>query len=425
MDNLQARVILVYISSFQKRDELNWNVQELSSLAVSAEMKVIDVIISNCTVFNAKYCIGIGKILEIKQIVQDKFASVVLFNNTLLPRQESNLTCLLQCKVMDRYQLILNIFAQRARTYEGKLQVQLAHLRYLNSRLIHEWSHLERQKGGIGLRSGPGEMQLENDRRMLRQRIARSISYLKKIENQREQSRKNRFRIGMPIVSLVGYTNAGKSTLFNILTASRVYTAEKLFSTLDPSFRRITYQGVSNAILVDTVGFIQNLPDDLISSFKVTLKEIMASTLLLHVVDASNKKFERNIDTVHDLLNDLNIRNIPLVLVMNKVDKLKKLRPCIDRDYEGRPIRVWISSKNCLGMSLLAQVLNELLLVDVVHYELRLPISNDLCQTLYRLQAVQKYWIEDSCNIRLKINLPAIAWNRLLKRNKSLINYVV
>lgn len=424
-DSSCERVILVYISSFQKKDELDWNVKEFIALAVSAGMQISDIVVSNRTIFNAKYFIGIGKVLELKQMVQNNSASVVLFNNILSSRQERNLICLLQCKVIDRNQLILNIFAQRARTYEGKLQVKLAQLRYLNSRLTHEWSHLERQKGGIGLRSGPGEMQLENDRRVLRKYIMQGISHLKKMENQREQSRKNRSKTGVSVVSLVGYTNAGKSTLFNVLTASHIYTAKKLFATLDPTFRRITYQGRSKVVLVDTVGFIQNLPNDLISSFKVTLKEIMESTLLLHIVDASSKKIEQNINVVHDILNNMQIKNIPIILVMNKIDKIKKIVPRVDRNYDGFPVRIWISAQNRLGISLLMQILDELLSKDIVNYELRLPINNDLCQKLYQLQAVQEYWVENGCNIRIKINLPLIMWNRLLKKNKSLIDYVV
>lgn len=428
IDIAYKRAVLVYISSCRKKDELkwNWNLQEFSSLAVSAGMHIISMFIgSNYTVFNAKYLIGIGKVLELKKIVCDNSASVVLFNHVLSSRQERNLIYLLQCKVMDRNQLILNIFAQRARTYEGKLQVKLAQLRYLNSRLTHEWSHLERQKGGIGLRSGPGEMQLESDRRVLRKNIAHSLSYLKKIENRREQSRKNRFKMNMPIVSLVGYTNAGKSTLFNILTASHVYTSEKLFATLDPTFRRVTYQGRSKMVLVDTVGFIQNLPNDLISSFRTTLKETMESTLLLHVIDASSAQCNQNVNIVHDVLNNIKIDNIPIILVMNKIDKLNKIIPRIDRNYDGYPTRVWISAKNNLGISLLIQVLDELVSCDIVDYELRLPINHNLYQELYQLQVVQKCWIEDDYNIRIKVHLSTVIWNRLLKKDKSLINYVI
>lgn len=419
------RIVLVYVSFSQEKCGLNWNLKEFSSLAISAGMKVNNVVISNSMTFNAKYFIGVGKALEIKKLVKDSASSIVLFSHVLSSRQERNLMCLLQCKVIDRNQLILNIFAQRARTYEGKLQVKLAQLRYLNSRLTHEWNHLERQKGGIGLRSGPGEMQLENDRRVLRKNIFQNVIRLKKIENQREQSRKNRFKIGMPVIALVGYTNAGKSTLFNILTASNVCVTKKLFSTLDPTFRRITYKGGVKAILVDTVGFIQKLPSDLISSFKTTLQETVESALLLHVVDAANEKCEENINVVHDILNNMKIENVPMILVMNKIDQLMKVVPHIDRDYDGRLIKVWVSAKNNLGISLLVQSINEFLSIDTVKYELRFPRNNDLCQKLYKLQVVQQYWIEDDCSIRIKIHLSSISWNRLLKKNKSLINYVV
>lgn len=426
LDLNSVRTILVYVADSQRKDELDWNVQEISSLATSAGMRIISVLFNNRMVFNSKYLIGIGKVLELKQIVSSNAISIVLFSHIISARQERNLTHLLQCKIIDRNQLILNIFAQRARTYEGKLQVKLAYLRYLNSRLTHEWSHLERQKGGIGLRSGPGEMQLEHDRRILRKNIVQTVLYLKKIENQREQNRKNRYKIGIPTVSLVGYTNAGKSTLFNVLTASQVYTSEKLFATLDPTFRRVTYKGGSNIILVDTVGFIQNLPNDLLSSFRATLKETMESRLLLHVIDAASENCEKYINSVHDILNSIKIKNVPIVLVMNKIDKLSKvILPHVDRDNNGRPWKIWISAQNRMGLSLLMNVLNELLLFDIAHYELRFPKNENLFQKLYQLQVVQKYWIEDDNSIRMRICLSSVVWKRLLKQNKSLINYVI
>lgn len=423
--SFNIKVVLVYISLSRKKDELNCDFQEFSSLATSIGMKITNVLIIKNLIFRAKYCIGIGKVLELERMVKSNLASIVLFNHVLSSFQERNLASFLKCKVMDRNQLILNIFSQRARTYAGKLQVNLAHLRYLNSRLTHEWNHLERQKGGIGLRGGPGEMQLENDRRIVRKKINRILLHLRKIENQREQSRKNRSKMGSSIISLVGYTNAGKSTLFNAMTTANVYTSEKLFATLDPTFRRIIYKGASQAILIDTVGFIQNLPDDLIFSFQTTLKETMESTLLIHVVDASNKRFEQNINTVHTILNSMNIKNIPIILVMNKIDKFKKILPHIDRDENGYPIRVWISAQNNLGISLLMQVLNELLSNDIVNYELKLPINHDLCQKLYQLRVVQQYLVEDDWNVRIKIHSSLIVWNRLLKENKSLINYII
>ncbi|WP_159715528.1 ribosome rescue GTPase HflX [Blochmannia endosymbiont of Camponotus nipponensis] len=425
LSDFNVQAILVHTFSYKKKEDENFNLQEFLSLASTAGMKILDVITNNYKTCNAKYFIGIGKVLELEQIIKNNFVSVVLFNCILSPHQERNLTSLLQCSIIDRNQLILNIFARRARTYEGKLQVKLAQLRHLNSRLVHEWSHLERQKGGIGLRGGSGEMQLESDRRLLRKEILQVLLRLKKIENQREQSRRHRFRIGIPTVSLVGYTNAGKSTLFNAMTASHVYVEEKLFSTLDPTCRRIMYKGAHNIILVDTVGFIQNLPRGLISSFKATLQETIQSTLLLHVVDVANERFEKNINTVHYVLNSMNIRNIPMLLVMNKIDQLKKMVPRIDRDNDGYPVRVWISAQNDLGIFLLTQVINELLSNDMISYELRMPINSDLCQQLYRSQIVKEYWVEDHNYIRLKIYVSSVDWNRLLKNNKLLTDYIV
>lgn len=419
------QAILVHTIFSKKKEEKNFNLEEFLSLSSTAGIQIQGILTSHCKTYNSKYFIGTGKVLELEQIVKNNPVSIILFNCILSPHQERDLMHLLQCKIIDRNQLILNIFAQRARTYEGKLQVKLAQLRHLNSRLVHEWSHLERQKGGIGLRGGSGEMQLESDRRLLRKEITQILLRLKKIENQREQNRRHRLRIGAPTVSLVGYTNAGKSTLFNTMTASNVYTAEKLFATLDPTCRRIVYKGGSNIILSDTVGFIQNLPQGLLSSFKATLQETIQATLLLHVVDVSNERFEQNINTVHYILNSMNIHNTPILLVMNKIDQLKKTLPHIDRDHDNRPIRVWISAQDNLGISLLIQALNELLLNNMISYELRMPINNDLCQKLYRLQVVKKYWVEDNNYVRLKIYLSSIDWCRLLKNNKLLIDYII
>ncbi|URJ23154.1 GTPase HflX [Blochmannia endosymbiont of Camponotus sp. C-003] len=423
---LNNQSILVNITFFDKKKQnKSFNLQECLSLASTAGMEILEILTSNGKTCNAKYFIGIGKVLELERMIQNNSVSIVLFNCILSPHQERNLMCLLKCKIIDRNQLILNIFAQRARTYEGKLQVRLAQLKHLNSRLVHEWSHLERQKGGIGLRGGSGEMQLESDRRLLRKEMTQILLRLKKIENQREQGRRHRVRIGVPTVSLVGYTNAGKSTLFNVMTASHAYTSSKLFATLDPTSRRIVYKGIHDIILTDTVGFIQNLPNDLVSSFKATLQETVEATLLLHVVDVSDEKFEQNINTVHCMLSNLNVHNIPMLLVMNKIDRLKEIVPHIDRDNHGYPSQVWISAQNNLGISLVLQAVNELLSNNMISYELRIPMNNDLCEKLYRLQVVKQYWVEDDNYVRLKIYLSAVNWGRLLKNNKLLINYIV
>ncbi|CAD83603.1 HflX protein,putative GTPase [Candidatus Blochmanniella floridana] len=369
LNNINEHAILVYVL-FSKSEDVDWNIKECLDLAASNFIRVSNTLISSCKVINSKYFIGTGKVLALKSMLEhDPDVSVVLFNCTLSPNQERNLVRFLRCKIIDRNQLILNIFAKHARTYEGKLQVKLAQLRYFNSRLTHEWSHLERQRGGIGVRGGPGEMQLEKDRRLLSKKIFRVLSDLKKIENQRKQNRCRRIRVGMSTISLVGYTNAGKSTLFNVMTSSCVDVAEKLFVTLDPTFRRIIHGKKSNIILIDTVGFIQNLPKDLITAFKSTLQETMQSKLLIHVVDASSKKVKQNIDIVNVILNEVNIYNVPKLVVMNKIDQMSKVQPHIDRDIDGFPIKVWISARNRVGIELLNQAIHELLSGDMIGYE--------------------------------------------------------
>ncbi|URJ25166.1 GTPase HflX [Candidatus Blochmannia ocreatus] len=409
----------------KKTEDIDYSLQEFLSLAYTNNIRILNTLVSTSKVCYPKYFIGTGKALELKKMVKDSSVSIVLFNCILFPHQERNLTFLLQCKIIDRNQLILSIFAKHARTYEGKLQVRLAQLRYLNSRLVHEWSHLERQRGGIGLRGGSGEMQLENDRRLLRKEIIRILLRLKKIENQREQSRRHRLKIGIPTISLVGYTNAGKSTLFNLLTKSNIYTEQKLFSTLDPTCRRVVYGNNSNILLIDTVGFIQDLPKDLIPAFKTTLQETIESTLLLHIVDVTNSRFEQHIDSVSCILNSINAHNIQTLLVMNKIDQLPQITPRIDRDYNERPIRVWISSKEDVGIYLLMQALSELLSDKIVSYCLRIPISSNLFQKLCKSQVVQEFGIENSSFVRIKICVSSVYWQRLLKKNKFLTNYII
>lgn len=426
INHLYNRTILVYVVLSPAKD-INWNLEECLSLAYSAKIRVKRVIFNSCRKICPKHFIGSGKLLKIKDIIKNQSISLVLFSNTLSATQERNLSNFLKCTIIDRNQLILSIFAQRARTYSGKLQVKLAQLRYLKSRLVHEWSHLERQTGGIGIRGGPGEMQLEYDRRLLSKNILQISSDLKKIENQRKQNRLRRLKKGIPVVSLVGYTNAGKSTLFNTMTLSNVYTSKELFATLDPTFRRITDKEKFDVILIDTVGFIQNLPRDLITAFKSTLEETIQSVLLLHVVDVSDERYMQHINTVNYILHDINLYNIPILLVMNKIDKInKEIIPHIDRNSEGIPIKVWISAQNQLGMMLIKQAIKELLPNRMVRYELKIPLhDSSLCQELYKLQAVEEYQLENKNIIKLKIYLSCIDWYRLLKYHRLLYSYIV
>jgi len=372
-----------------------------------------------------KYFVGEGKAQEIADAVKATGASVVLFDHALSPAQERNLERLCECRVIDRTGLILDIFAQRARTHEGKLQVELAQLRHLATRLVRGWTHLERQKGGIGLR-GPGETQLETDRRLLRNRIMQILSRLEKVEKQREQGRRSRTKADIPTVSLVGYTNAGKSTLFNQITNAEVYAADQLFATLDPTLRRIDVADVGETVLADTVGFIRHLPHDLVAAFKATLQETRQATLLMHVIDAADLRVQENIDAVNTVLEEIEADEIPALLVMNKIDMLDDFVPRIDRDDENKPIRVWLSAQTGVGVPLLFQALTELLSGEVAQHTLRLPPREGrLRSRFYQLQAIEKEWMEEDGSVGIQVRMPIVDWRRLCKQEPALADYIV
>src|SRR5690606_12156913 len=279
---------------------------------------------------SAKFLIGSGKVEELRDLVREGEVELVIFNHTLTPSQERNLERALECRVLDRTGLILDIFAQRARTHEGKLQVELAQLEHMSTRLVRGWTHLERQKGGIGLR-GPGETQLETDRRLLRVRIRQIKQRLEKVRGQREQARRGRRRADIQLVSLVGYTNAGKSTLFNALTQSSVYAADQLFATLDPTLRRLELDDLGPVVLADTVGFIRHLPHKLVESFRATLEESSNADLLLHVIDAHEPERDEQIEQVLAVLTEIGAHELPILEVYNKVDLLEGIEPQIQR----------------------------------------------------------------------------------------------
>ncbi|MCW8909930.1 MAG: GTPase HflX, partial [Gammaproteobacteria bacterium] len=313
------RAILVHmdLNDEHRRENLN----EFKELATSAGASVVDVVTTRRYSPDPKYFIGRGKADEILQLIEANQIDLVLFNHALSPSQERNLEGLFKCRVLDRTGLILDIFAQRARTFEGKLQVELAQLKHLSTRLIRGWTHLERQKGGIGLR-GPGETQLETDRRLLGQRMKQINKRLTKVRKQREQGRQARQKAEVPTIALVGYTNAGKSTLFNMLTESDVYAQDQLFATLDPTLRRLELNDGQSVIMADTVGFIRHLPHDLVEAFRSTLQETEQAHLLLHIIDAADELRLDNIDAVDGVLKEIGADEVPQIQIMNKIDLL-------------------------------------------------------------------------------------------------------
>ncbi len=329
--------------------------EELRLLAVSAGAEVCGVILGSRQVPDAATFVGKGKAEEIREAVVRERADLVLVNHDLSPAQERNLEKITSCRVLDRTGLILDIFAQRAHSAEGKLQVELAQLEHLSTRLVRGWTHLGRQKGGIGLR-GPGETQLETDRRLIRDRIKKLNERLEQVSVQRRSRRKARHRVPIPTASLVGYTNAGKSSLFNRLTASAVYAADQLFATLDPTMRRIELPGKASVILGDTVGFIRHLPHDLVEAFKSTLEEVAEADLLLHVVDAANPERLEQIQQVNNVLAEIEAQSIPQLMVFNKID-LTGEAPRFERDSNGHISRIWVSARTGEGMDLLLQAL--------------------------------------------------------------------
>lgn len=332
--------------------------QEFIELVGSTGAKIAAIIQGKRHRPDPKFFAGSGKVDEIAEHVMASHAALVIFNHELSPSQERNLEQQLKCRVLGRTGLILDIFARRARSHEGKLQVELAQLQHLSTRLVRGWTHLERQKGGIGLR-GPGETQLETDRRLLGQRIKSLKKRLGKVQSQREQGRRSRQRGGVPVVSLVGYTNVGKSTLFNKITSAKVYADDRLFATLDPTLRRVKLHDTQLLILADTVGFIRDLPHDLVESFRSTLEETHDAELLLHVVDCGANDRDDLIHHVNEVLKQIDADEVRQLIVYNKIDNVEDISPRIERDDEGNINRIWLSAKTGEGLELLREALKE------------------------------------------------------------------
>ncbi len=395
--------ILVHIDLAE--DSQREDPKEFEELALSAGADPVALVAGSRKRISSRYFVGEGKAQEIAEIARQHDAKLVLFNHALSPSQERNLERLFECRVLDRTGLILDIFAQRARTYEGKLQVELAQLEHMSTRLVRGWTHLERQKGGIGLR-GPGETQLETDRRLLRVRIKSILGRLDKVRKQRDQGRRQRQRAAISTVSLVGYTNAGKSTLFNRMTESEVFAADQLFATLDPTLRRIEVGDIGSVVLADTVGFIRHLPHKLVEAFRATLQETIESSLLLHVIDAASPERDENVAQVELVLGEIGASNIPVLEIYNKIDLLGEPRPRIDRDDQGRPQRVWLSAASGMGVELLYTAIAELLGDEVVHQTLHLnPGEGAFRAQLYAQGAVVQEDADEQGGLALEVRL--------------------
>jgi len=381
------------------------DLEEFTQLAVSAGARPVATVTGRRDRPDPRFFLGTGKAEELRNIAREAEADVILIDHALSPSQERNLEKLIERRVLDRNGLILDIFAQRARSFEGKLEVELAQLKHIGSRLVRGWTHLERQKGGIGLR-GPGETQLETDRRIISQRVRVLTRRLTKIKQQRETGRQTRAEIPVPSLALVGYTNAGKSTLFRALTGADAYVADQLFATLDPTVRRIHLPGGTAVVVADTVGFIRELPHELVAAFESTLTEARAATLLLHVADASNPRRDEQAVAVNGVLEEIGASQIPQILVYNKIDRLQS-PPRIDRDADGRAVAVWISAEEGTGLDLLKQAVAERLSRFARHARLRVPSSaGALRSRLYAARAVRAESTADDGSIELAVELP-------------------
>jgi GTP-binding protein HflX len=412
------RVVLVHVNF--PAGKMEEDLAEFRELAVSAGAEIIEVVTAARRAPESRYFVGSGKAEEIRDIVAANKVQLVIFNHVLTPAQERNLERLINCRVLDRTGLILDIFAQRARSFEGKLQVELAFLKRQSTRLVRGWTHLERQRGGIGLRGGPGETQLEVDRRLIRNKIKQITASLDKIRKQREQGRRARRRATVLTVALVGYTNAGKSTLFNRLTGSEVYVANQLFATLDPTLRRIDFPESGPVILADTVGFIRHLPHDLVEAFHATLEEVSEADLLLHVVDSHDEDKSAHIEQVNYVLETIHAEAVPRLLVYNKIDLRTDLQPQIDRDDTGRVARVLISAAQGLGITELMAAIGELLGKGVVNKDVvLLPTQAKLRAELYSRHAIVAEEIDEEGNYHLHLRMPVADFDKFFDNDKA------
>ena len=397
--------------------------EEFIELAVSAGAIVTAELTTSRKRPNPRYFIGKGKLDELKTLIRQNDAELVISCASLSPSQERNLERELQCRVLDRAGLILDIFAQRARSFEGKLQVELAQLRHLSTRLVRGWTHLERQKGGIGLR-GPGETQLETDRRLIGNRIRQLKERLKTVDTRRSMNRSNRMKAEIPTVALVGYTNAGKSTLFNALTDADVYVKDQLFATLDPTVRRLDLPEGEHVVLADTVGFVRDLPHELIAAFRSTLQEAREADLILHLIDASDPNRWQRVRQVNSVLKQLDADQVPQIRVYNKIDKLDR-EPRMTNNRHGEGRAVWLSAITGDGLPMLKEAIANRLRQKTTHRTIHLqPAQGRQRAKLFELGAVLNEEVLEDGSWTLELRMAEKDLRRFLKRENLPIEQV-
>lgn len=391
------------------------DLEEFTQLAVSAGAEPVATLTGRRAKPDSRFFLGTGKADELRSVAEAHAADVVLVDHTLSAGQERNLELHVGRRVLDRNGLILDIFAQRARSAEGKLEVELAQLKHIASRLVRGWTHLERQKGGIGLR-GPGETQLETDRRLVAQRVRVLSKRLEKLKQRRETGRRARAEIPVPSLALVGYTNAGKSTLFRALTGTDAYVADQLFATLDPTVRRITLRGGTKVVVADTVGFIRDLPHELVAAFQSTLTEAREATLLVHVIDASDPRREERTEQVNAVLAEIGAGDIPQIRVFNKIDRLQDA-PRIERHADGRAASVWISAMLGQGLDLLREAVAERLARTARRARILIPASaGALRAQLYAAGAVREDHAHEDGSLELAVELSEVELLQLARK---------